>query len=553
MHNLRLDRTGAVPVQHDGATSSTMDFSPMQIPPALPETDLPTTVGPSTFLRNLIHSPKARLFVMERPRLSFFDFPPEVRELIYRELLVADALSVQSDPDRWDLNMNIHWPCRQMKAEGKEVFLRRNCFIKVVVGGTERLRFPIRDLGTKSHQEEPLSAALLIILGDLEEHPPLEVLISSAHLLKFVNTIVTCKASTGIFIAMQVIFVFGLALSHRFHERIMRSLCEVCGLDRLNFTQMTPGRPNIEQPLPRDLDWFGTLMKSPLDYSSLVNTRFLEDPTLTVDTMFEAYKLYWPNTYDTRTEVRAERLLHMMRVFDVLDGAASSMLYYMPYYAQYRNPNEAEWVDYQGWKMVCVCLIAIGCNQRHDYKTTIRYILKFKKPGGIFFDSFGRVVNPLTKDKAFCLYEQLGIAYFSLRKYEYALHAWFEAWMLDPKAADLGKRLESLIQLVDKEINRFPPLPWDHPTARCRRMLKPLRLIMNSSGYAADRRSWEDENAMRLLLRKSLGDIYKWQNMQMVAQASYYTVLTPPPFGPADPVCTYFDNHCRGKKSLMRV
>ena len=495
----------------------------MQLSPMLPERDLPTTVVPSDLSYDVIHSPQATTRVEPKRKLTIFDLPLEIRELIWRELLVADALSVQRDSDT-GVDVGMRLTCQQLKTEGWDVYTSWNCWINVIVTGPDQMQFPIGDLGMCEPYEEPLSATFHIIMGVMRPHNPSvrTVIITAAHLSKLTNLIWRCRVSTGVMIALHVIFAFATPLSYRFHAHIMDSLSEIRGLHAIGFAYAIGGMLTVPQPPPFDFNKFAVMMLSPMQLSTIQH-RLEEDRLSAVKWMLRAYGSHRPDPHNGLIHIGADRLLQVMRIYDLLDGVVDPMLLH-PHYQRWRHPDCKFWVELQARKVGYACLIAIACNRMQDYKTAIRYILSFKKPGGIYIANDGRVFNPLTKNQAVCLYEQLGVAYFALEQYDFALYAWFEAWMMEPKRPSLTDQLRDLE--VKVKSNAFPPLALDHPIVRCSKMLKPLGMIMKSSGYEAGTRAQEDANAVRLFVRKSIGDLYGWKDMQAVVKAVHNVNLT---------------------------
>ena len=57
--------------------------------------------------------------------------PPEVRPLVYRDLLIADSLSIQLDPRRWSIHTPILRVCRLIYNEARLILCHENCSIMV--------------------------------------------------------------------------------------------------------------------------------------------------------------------------------------------------------------------------------------------------------------------------------------------------------------------------------------------------------------------------------------------------------------------------------------
>ena len=71
-----------------------------------------------------------------RPSLGFLDLPREIRDMIYRELLIVDPWSVQRIPNNWDTDPRILRTNKQINREGREILRSENCFLTLEVRGS---------------------------------------------------------------------------------------------------------------------------------------------------------------------------------------------------------------------------------------------------------------------------------------------------------------------------------------------------------------------------------------------------------------------------------
>ena len=70
------------------------------------------------------------------PRITFLTLPGEIREHIYRELLITDNNYLEredQDPSTfWTFDLRIYRTSKQIHHEAREVFRRVNTFVKIV-------------------------------------------------------------------------------------------------------------------------------------------------------------------------------------------------------------------------------------------------------------------------------------------------------------------------------------------------------------------------------------------------------------------------------------
>lgn len=70
------------------------------------------------------------------PRITFLELPGEIREHIYRELLISDnnyrEVEDQDPSTFWTFDLRIYRTCKQIHDEAREVFRRVNIFVKII-------------------------------------------------------------------------------------------------------------------------------------------------------------------------------------------------------------------------------------------------------------------------------------------------------------------------------------------------------------------------------------------------------------------------------------
>lgn len=469
--------------------------------------------------------------------VGFFDLPNDVRRLVYKNLLIADALSIHCNPNKWGIHPQILRTCRTAHEEGKDILRSSNCFLNIRAAGPKQETFALKKLGRPRyhqprfvHRAWPcLSARVVIMLGgqqrqDYDSND--DLLITSAHLAKLTNQLTTYKSSSTASIALKIDLNSTGPLSHHFHNQIMDSLAQARGLD------------NVALQTSRD----GNSPALPQWYKDVAEQMKLGPRMILVDDRIAQHD-EWLG-HGGRSELsfgkgRDYAQLHMMQMFEFLD-IVFEFVWKVDYLNPQRHNSYKPWKYFQSLKLQCICLITKWRNRANDPQSVISYILRFKKPGSMYTTPARQIVNPLIKDtNAAChLYFYLGTSYKERGQFDLALHAWYELWMLKPEFTRIEGKIDDLAALVEAKIAAKSEIRLaDDPVVRCREMLKPIRTVMGSEAYEAGNRTKNDELAARLFVRKSIGDIFKWKYMDAVAGSLHNVSMNRQPPDPRrDPV-----------------
>ena len=457
---------------------------------------------------------------------NFFDLPSEVRRLIFKDLLIVDALSIQCDPNKWGIHPQILLTCRTAYEEGKNILRSSNCFLNIRTAGPKQETFAIKNLGRPRYHrpgslrcESPsVSARITVILGGKPrrfiDQPGNDLLITSAHLFKLTTQLTTYKSNSEEYIALEIDLIFTSPLSPQIHSQIMDSLSRARGLDDVALQVNSSALP-------------GKYKNVALKMKGTPSIWFVDDRMAQHS---EWEKLGGHSELSENTIACDQDQLYMMQLFDFLDMVVDFIARSEADFRR-RYPSHERWGELQRLKVQCIHLIACWRDLAGDPDTVISCILRFKRPGFLYTERHGQIVNPLPRDSEVRsdLYYLLGAAYKKRGQYDFALHAWYELWMVEPEYSGIVRDIKRLKELVKTKFAAGSKvLAPEDPVIRCSKMFKPIRMIMTYGGYELENRTRAEENAVRLFVKRSIGDIYGWEHFDELGDR-YTIVLEPRP------------------------
>lgn len=233
----------------------------------------------------LTHTQQSRALTMQEPQSPFLRLPLETRRLIYRDLLVADAVSIALRPNEWNIHVNILRTCKKIYFEAREVLHNANCFIYLV--SPNKNHNILRQMGVKWTQDGgalantqykcvPVTMAVAIGLvvtsryissGDRDYG-----LVTMGHLEILANNLTTMAMGGLDSVQLGIIPVHVAPWSHRYHKHIFTSLSQVREMRSITFKsqpvvhytrvdlQIEDIGELMKQPLRRD-DWYAQMRK----------------------------------------------------------------------------------------------------------------------------------------------------------------------------------------------------------------------------------------------------------------------------------------------------